>query len=76
MNQLKLTQSSTPMIAKLVHHFSFVSPLPADVMIHKQLDRKRPNHGNELVGPECILVHDVARKLEAIHFEVNIIQLI
>lgn len=64
------------MIAKLVHHFSFANPLPADVMIHKQLDRKRPNHGNELVDQECISVHDVVRRLEAIHFEVNIIQLI
>lgn len=64
------------MIARLVHHFSFVNLLPVDVTIHKQLDRKRPNHGNELVDPECISVRDVVKILEAIHSEVNTIQLI
>lgn len=45
-------------------------------MIHKQSDRKMPNHGIEFDVRECTSKRDVEGRLAIIHFVANTIQLI
>lgn len=52
------------------------SPSLAALMIHKQLDQKRLNHGTEFAVEECILVHDVVGTVVTVRFEANTGQLI
>lgn len=51
-----------------------LSPIVA--AIHKQSDRKMPNHGIEFDGRECTSKRDAEGRLAIIRFEANTSQLI